>query len=111
MEKSPTNLYFNNVISMGVSYSWTRQNDSAGFLQCDGLNHGENNFVKRSKSLNLDVLNLDLNNAGGSSSSTEEEEVAEVEEPPKVNKAAIAAKKAAADKKRAALLAKKKAAK
>jgi len=67
MEKSPANLYFNNVISMGISYSWTRQNDSAGFSQCDGLNHGENNFVKRSKSLNLDVLNLDLNNAGGSS--------------------------------------------
>lgn len=66
MEKSPSNLYFNNVISMGVSYSWERQSESAGFAQCTGLNHGENNFVKRSKSLDLEVLNLDLNNAGGS---------------------------------------------
>ena len=66
MEKSPSNLYFNNVVSMGISYSWERQSESAGFAQCTGLNHGKNNFVKRSKSLGLEVLNLDLNNAGGS---------------------------------------------
>ncbi len=65
MAKNPTNLYFNNVTSMGVSYSWENTAGSNNGLICTDLNHGSNNFVKRSKTVNLNVVNLDLNNAGG----------------------------------------------
>ena len=65
MAQNPTNLYFNNVISMGISYSWENTAGSNNGLVCTGLNHGSNDFVKRSKTVSLNVVNLDLNNAGG----------------------------------------------
>ena len=66
MAKSPSNLYFNNVTSMGVSYSWENTAGSNNGLVCSDINHGDNNFVKKSKTISLNVANLDLNNAGGS---------------------------------------------
>ena len=66
MATNPSKLYFNNVTSMGVSYSWENTADSNNNVICTGLNHGENNFIKRSKNVSLSVTNLDLNNAGGS---------------------------------------------
>ena len=66
MAKNPSNLYFHNVTSMGVSYSWENTAGSNNGLVCSDLNHGDNSFVKRSKTVSLNVANLDLNNAGGS---------------------------------------------
>lgn len=62
--RAPSKLHFNNVVSMGISYSW--DSDTNNVAACTGLNHGSNDFVKRSKSISLEVANLDLNNAGGS---------------------------------------------
>ena len=64
---TPSKLYYNNIISMGVSYSWENTSDSnGGAVFCTGLNQGKNDFVKKTKTVTLDALNIDLNNAGGS---------------------------------------------
>ena len=64
---TPSTLYYNNIISMGVSYSWENKSDSdGGAVFCTGLNQGKNDFVKKTKTVTLDALNIDLNNAGGS---------------------------------------------
>lgn len=55
---------FNNVISMGVSYSWSHQSSNGQNIPCGDLANDET-FIKREKNVNLDVLNLDLNNNGG----------------------------------------------
>lgn len=55
---------FNNVISMGVSYSWSHQSSNGQNIPCGDLTNDET-FIKREKNVTLDVLNLDLNNNGG----------------------------------------------
>jgi len=61
----PQKLEFNNVISMGVSYSWENVAGEGNALACSDLNRGKS-LVKRTKNISLDVLNLDLANAGDS---------------------------------------------
>ena len=67
---SPSRLDFNNVISLGVSYSWEHglTNSPQSAEACPDLNGGksQSEFIKRTKQVNLDVLNLDFENAGGS---------------------------------------------
>ena len=63
--EKPQKLEFNNVISMGVSYSWENIAGNGGAKSCEGLNRGKE-LVKRTKNVSLDVLNLDLANAGDS---------------------------------------------
>lgn len=61
----PQKLEFNNVISMGVSYAWENAAGGENVLACDDLTQA-GGLVKRTKNVSLDVLNLDLANAGGS---------------------------------------------
>ena len=61
--KDPSRLYFNNVVSMGVSYSWERPEGAAA---CTGMTKGSQSLIKRTKDVSLDLLNVDLSNAGGS---------------------------------------------
>ena len=56
-------LKFENVISLGVSYSWENGINSST-QSCDTIVSGEE-WVKRVKDINLDVLNTDLGNQGG----------------------------------------------
>lgn len=63
--EKPQKLEFNNVISMGVSYSWENIAGESNAKPCSGLNRGAD-LVKRTKNVSLDVLNLDLENAGDS---------------------------------------------
>ena len=56
-------LKFDNVISMGVSYTWQNGVNSSS-QSCSEINSGQE-WVKRVKSVNLDVLNTDLPNQGG----------------------------------------------
>ena len=65
MAKNPASLYFNNVTSMGISYSWENTAGAGNGIVCSGINRDNSSFVKRSKTVNLNVVNLDLNNAGG----------------------------------------------
>lgn len=56
-------LEFNNVISMGVSYSWENIAGTASPFPCSGINQEDgSSLIKRTKSVALDVLNLDLDN-------------------------------------------------
>ncbi len=63
--EKPQKLEFNNVISMGVSYSWENIAGEGNTNACAELNRGKS-LVKRTKNVSLDVLNLDLANAGNS---------------------------------------------
>lgn len=63
--EKPQKLEFNNVISMGVSYSWENIAGEGNTNACSDIVKGEN-LVKRTKNVSLDVLNLDLTNAGDS---------------------------------------------
>lgn len=61
----PQKLEFNNVISMGISYSWENIAGEGNTSACGDIVRGED-LVKRTKNVSLDVLNLDLANAGDS---------------------------------------------
>lgn len=63
--EKPQKLEFNNVISMGVSYSWQNIAGNGATKPCENLNRGKES-VRRTKNVSLDVLNLDLVNADDS---------------------------------------------
>ena len=67
MTVTPSRVNFDNVTSLGVSYDWSYNQGSA--LPCPGITNQEGrqtgNWVERVKSIDLEVANLDLNNAGG----------------------------------------------
>ena len=57
----PQKLQFNNVISMGVSYSWENMAGGSSPFPCSGVNQQDgSSLIKRTKNVSLDVLNLDL---------------------------------------------------
>lgn len=59
----PQKLEFNNVISMGVSYSWENMAGELSPVPCSGVNQQDGgSLIKRTKSIALDVLNLDFDN-------------------------------------------------
>lgn len=65
--ETPSRLEFNNVISMGVSYSWENLAGTNGGVGCDDVSQdATENLVKRTKNVSLDLLNLDLNNTDNS---------------------------------------------
>ncbi|MFT6602612.1 MAG: hypothetical protein ACJARO_000120 [Bacteriovoracaceae bacterium] len=57
-------LKFDNVISLGVSYSWENGINSST-QSCGKITSSEDEWVKRVKNINIDVLNTDLGNQGG----------------------------------------------
>ena len=57
-------LKFDNVISLGVSYSWENGVNSST-QSCGKITSSGDEWVKRVKVINLDVLNTDLGNQGG----------------------------------------------
>ena len=65
--ETPSRLEFNNVISMGVSYSWEHIAGENAANSCEGVSEEEkSNLIKRTKNVSLDLLNLDLGNADNS---------------------------------------------
>ena len=57
-ENTPSRLNFNNVVSMGVSYSWEHGVDGNGPI--DGCPDLSGQYIKRTKQVDLSVLNLDI---------------------------------------------------
>lgn len=65
--ETPSRLEFNNVISMGVSYSWENLAADNSNVSCENVSQDEeSNLVKRTKNVSLDLLNLDLGNTDNS---------------------------------------------
>ena len=67
---SPAQASYNNVISLGISYTWENglnpKDSSAG--TCPGITDiNPEQYIKRTQSIDIEALNLDLSNAGGSS--------------------------------------------
>ena len=67
---SPAQSSYNNVISLGISYTWENglnpKDSSAG--TCPGITDiNPEQYIKRTQSIDIEALNLDLSNAGGSS--------------------------------------------
>ena len=67
---APSRVNFDNVTSMGVSYDWSHGEGAA--LPCTGITElddaiatGSGKWVQRVKTIDLEVVNLDLGNAGG----------------------------------------------
>ena len=48
MAYQPSRLQFNNVISMGVSYSWSHE-PGAAVDSCSGFNESQDNLIKRKR--------------------------------------------------------------
>jgi hypothetical protein len=48
---------------MGISYSWSHQSSDGQNVPCADITDGDS-FIKREKTVNLELLNLDLSNAG-----------------------------------------------
>ena len=66
MAVTPSRVNFNNVTSMGVSYDWSH--GQGAVIPCPGITNQEgrdNDWIERVKTVDLEVANLDLSNAGG----------------------------------------------
>ncbi len=65
MAVTPSRVNFNNVTSMGVSYDWSH--GQGAVIPCPGITNQEgrnNDWIERVKTIDLEVANLDLSNAG-----------------------------------------------
>jgi len=60
---TPSQTDFNNVTSMGISYTWEHGlNENQGGGVCTGLTK-EAQYIKRTKTVDLEVTNLDIDNS------------------------------------------------
>ena len=60
---APSRVNFDNVTSLGVSYSWSHRQGAA--LPCSGI-ADTGKWIQRDKTVDLEIANLDLTNGGGS---------------------------------------------
>ena len=66
MAVTPSRVDFDNVTSLGVSYSWSHGVKNGAPLPCSGMSDiPTGKWIERVKTVSLEVANLDLSSAGG----------------------------------------------